>query len=884
MGTMDTLSCPAKTCGRLAPDAVLRRLHTSQNGLSGTEAAERRERFGPNRGPKAPKAGLASRVIAQFTSPLILIMAGAAIIMPFIGFTEDAYIILFVLTFNTIVGLVQEGRASRALQTLESLFGKTATVRRDGRPVEIPAEDITVGDIVILKEGDRIPADGRFIADSGLRVDESSLTGESVLVNKTSAALDELTADAALGDIRNAAYAQTAVVSGNAVMVVSAVGADTEFGRIAATLLGKQTDPPLVKKVADLSRFIALSVLIFSGALFAVGLVMGERPVTLLATIVSLAASIIPEGLPIVLTLVLASSVRRMANNNAVVKRLNAVEGLGQVQVICTDKTGTLTQNKLVIQHVRTLDELYRVEGIGFSPAGAVLSSEGHVRYGAVSDLDAIGLACRLFGDDSLRQAEDGSWHAVHDPIQGAMLAMSGRYGVPQDDWDLVEEVPFSYVDKRRSGRWHKDGRSVAFMAGSPESVLAQCDLDADARRHMEDRITHFAREGLRIVGIASRDAALPLAARGPWRFLGFLTMGDTLRPDVIESIAWCRAQGIRVVMITGDHPQTAFSIAQAAGIAESSEQVLNGTELEALSDDALAARLDDITVFSRIAPTHKLRIVEAYRAKGLVTAMTGDGVNDAPALHRADIGVAMGKGGTDVAREAAHLVLLDDDFSTIVEAIKEGRATVSSLRRVISYLFSCGLAEALVITLSVLLKLPLPLFPGQIIWINLITDTFLDVSLGMEPRHGDGGRDHGRLIDRRSALRMLYMGGVMGLLSFLVYLANIGRDAATLTTVTLTALAVFQWFNAWSSRSEHRSIFQLKPFGNRALIAATLTVAGLHLLAVYAPFMHPILHTTPLPASAWEQIAAIGVLVIVADEIWKQVQRRRLRHSAMAA
>lgn len=875
---------PAKSCGAYTVEEILHRVATTQNGLSESEVNRRQKMFGYNTNPKPPKTGLLSRIFLQFTSPLILLLVAAAIIMPFIGFIEDAYIIAFVLTFNTIVGLVQEGRASRALETLESLFSKTATVRREGKPIEIQAKDITIGDIVILKEGDYIPADGRFITDSALQVNESSLTGESIPVHKTSLAITSNTPISGLSDIRNAGYSQTAIASGNALMVVTAIGQYTEFGSIAHTLLEKQTDPPLVEKINKLSKFIALSVLIFSGSLFLIGLALGERPLILLATIVSLSASIIPEGLPIVLTLVLATSVRRMAKNNAVVKRLNAVEGLGQVQVICTDKTGTLTENKLIIQHVRTRNELFHIEGEGFSPIGNVHASSGRIEYGTSPDIDAIGLACRIFGDSSLRQAEDGSWHPLHDPIEGAMLAMSRRYAVPQDEWSCIEEQPFSYINKRRSGRWNRNDTSVAFMAGSPESVISQCAMTHLEKQTMEESISHFAREGLRIIAIASREPSLSLTDPTPWHLLGFLTMGDALRPRIIESIAWCASQNIRVVMITGDHPETAFSIAQAAGIATQVHQVLTGSELEMLTDTELAGRLSSITVFARIIPTHKLRIIEAYRAAGFVTAMTGDGVNDAPALHRADIGIAMGKSGTDVAREAAHLVLMDDNFATIVDAIKEGRATISNLRRVISYLFSCAIAEALVITCSIFLKLPLPLFPGQIIWINLITDTFLDVALGMEPRHGASHQHAGRLFDTPSITRSIYIGVFMGMLAFIVYLTNVEQSTAVLTTITLTTLAVFQWFNAWNSRSEHLSLFQMKPFGNPALIAATLTVMGLHMIAVYAPFMHTILHTTPLSMNTWITIVSLACLVILADELWKFFQRRRLRHAAISA
>jgi magnesium-transporting ATPase (P-type) len=441
------------------------------------------------------------------------------------------------------------------------------------------------------------------------------------------------------------------------------------------------------------------------------------------------------------------------------------------------------------------------------------------------------------------------------------------------DAWDILEERPFSYLLKIRSGRWEREGERISCLAGSPENVLANCEMDPQEKKHATETLATITAEGMRVIGIAERDGDLPLDADIPWRFIGFLGMGDDLRPHVVESVTWCRDQGIRVVMITGDHPSTAFAIAKKAGIATNDTEVLNGPELEAMDDAAFSNVIDRIRVFSRIAPTHKLRIINAFRAHGYLTAMTGDGVNDAPALHQADIGIAMGKSGTDVAREAAHLVLLDDNFATIIAAIQEGRVTVSNVRRVIMYLFSTSAAEAGVITLALILNMPLPLLPGQIIWINLVTDSFLDISLAMEPQHGSRHATNGALIDRRSIIRMSLLAATMTAGTFILYLHNLDvPSVAYRYTITLTTLAAFQWLNAWNARSETRSLMQLSPISNPYLIAATATVIGLHLLAMHTQPLQGLLGLTPLSGSDWAIIIAIVSTVILVDELWKKI------------
>lgn len=868
---MDT-GCSTRTCAPLSAEEVLARFGSTAEGLTADEARRRLNTSGKNHLPKGKKPTLLRRVIAQLTSPLILILCAVAVIVPFIGEAKDALIIVFVLAFNTTIGLVQEGRASRALETLERSFVVTCTVKRDGKKIQVNAEDVVEGDLVLLAEGDQIPADGRWIETEGLRVQEASLTGESSPVDKTADAI-ELEGRTAIGDIVNAGFAQTLVVAGKGTLAVTATGTNTEVGKIAVELSRTQTEPPLAAKVRVLGRTIAIVVLVFSSALFLIGVASGRPALTLFATIASLAVSLIPEGLPIVLTLVLARGVGHMAAKHAVVKRLNAVEGLGQVQVICTDKTGTLTTNELVVRHAWANGHIYDVEGEGFGPEGQVEDKNGVVELGTDEALDSLALAAQLFGDEALRKDEHGEWRVSGDPVNAALLSFSWRYGMAPNGWKTVEEKPFDYKTRLRFARFEREGDLRAYAIGSPESVLGtSTEVPGDVTK----AVHRAAQQGLRVIAIATRDGSLPLNDPSPWTPVGFVAMGDTLRPRVVESVAWCREQHIRVVMVTGDHPDTALAIARAAGIAERAEHVVNGPDLEAMDDTALQTALDTVRVFSRITPEHKVRIVEAYRKKGLLTAMTGDGVNDAPALHQADIGIAMGKGGTDVAREAAHLVLLDDNFATIVDAIKEGRATLANVRRVLMYLFSTNVAEAAVISVTLLAGFPLPLLPGQIIWINLVTDSFLDISLGLEPPHGTEAHRARQtaLVDRHAVIRMLLLGGTMGVGTFMVYAHVLGESPGYVQTMTLTTLAAFQWLNAWNARSETKSISALPPFSNRPLVAATGVVIGLHLLAVYAPPFQALLGTVPLALSDWGIAFGIASSVIAVDEVWKKAGR----------
>jgi P-type Ca2+ transporter type 2C len=842
-------------------------LETSPQGLSSDEAARRRRLAGANELPRPQRPSFIRRFLGQFKSPLIFILLVVAFLMPFVGDSSDAIIILFVLFFNAAVGLIQEGRASRALEALAQTFVETSLVLRGGNEQRVASAELVPGDIVLLREGDHVPADGRLIEAHGLRIDEATLTGESLSVSKTAEALAG--AGFAIGDLRNCVFRQTHVVAGRGTMVVSTTGERTEVGKIALSLSSRETEPPLVKKINRLSRVIAISVGVFSLSLVSFGLFTGRPLLTLIATIASLIVSIIPEGLPIVLTLVLARGVSRMAENQAVVRRLNAVEGLGQVQVICTDKTGTLTTNRLNAMFAVTAGKIFAVEGKGYEPSGSIESGGERVTLNEESDLGRLALACGLLSQGSLKQVA-GNWEAQGDPINAAMLTFALRAGASVEGWQMHEELPFSYTAKRRGGQFTKGEQTVSYMAGSPESILHLCRITKE-----DERFTQFAKQGLRIIALAARAGDSPLSAAQPtWDYLGFIALGDQLRPEVVESIAWCKDEDIRVVMITGDHPETALAIAKRAGIAQTAEEVLNGTEMLQLTDEQLNLRLEQVRVFSRISPDHKLRIVEAYQRQGLITAMTGDGVNDAPALHRADIGVSMGKSGTDVAREASDLILLDDNFATIVAAIQEGRAIIGNVRKVITYLFSTSVAEAIVLAFTLLANLPLPLLPAQILWLNLVTDGFLDVSLAMEPTHRTRHVRQASILDRKAGTRILLLGVTMSIGTLLVYTFSAHRPISEIRSLTLLTLAMFQWMNAWSARSETRSLLSLPPFGNAYLIGATLIVVILQLLAFYTPFLQVLLKTAPLSIGDWGIAASVSLSVLLVDELWKRLRR----------
>ncbi|MEY4731373.1 MAG: hypothetical protein RL681_319 [Candidatus Parcubacteria bacterium] len=876
---------------------VERELQTDiASGLSVANARERLIADGPNALPTRPSEPAWLIFLRQFKSPLIYVLFCAALLVYVIGDTHDAIIIGVVLIFNAAVGAVQEGRARNALDALRRLAETSATVLRDGRELIIPDQDVVDGDIVILKEGEKVPADLRIIESRNLRVDESSLTGESVRVHKHTEPIRR--EGMSLGDQTNMVFKGTVVVGGLGRGIAVATGSRTELGKIGAAIAGVDAEIPLAKDIRHLSRVIVIAVFVLSALLFLFGIGAGRPMREMFSTVVALAVSIIPEGLPLVMTIILATGVWRMARRNALVKKLQAVEALGQANIIAVDKTGTLTENELVVRRVFAGERLFMVDGTGYEPKGKIhIAGAGPARAVSYPALQLIGKLAAFTADAQVAfREEQALWQVSGDPTEAAMIAFAEKLGFAREELlraqPLVEEEPFDYGTKYHAAAYRNGQGMLVVVAGAPETILARCSfaflntgvspLGSEGRANAEDIFHQLSGEGLRVVGLAYRD--IP-SGKHPQLddprdlvFAGFLGMEDSLRPEVPGAVARARAAHVRLVMMTGDHRLAAVSIATQAGIWREGDAVVTGDELKDMNDAELGAVLRRTTVFARITPQDKMRIIEAYQREGDVVAMTGDGVNDAPSLVAANLGVAMGRIGTEVAKDAADIVLLDDDFGTIVAAIEEGRGMYATIKKAILYLFSTNLGELLAVVGAIVIGLPLPVLPAQILWLNLVTDPFMGAALAVEPKE-EGlltktfRRPNRYLIQSSMVSRAVLMGGTMMVGTLLLFGYYSWNAPLRATTVALTALAVFQWLNAWNCRSDKASAFK-GVFANRALVWALLGSAALHVFVVYTPFMQKILFTVPLAPIDWALAIGVSFSVVAVEELRKFVAR----------
>lgn len=875
---------------------VVRELESSDAGLSAAEAVLRLREFGGNVLPEPKRASILSLFASQFASSLIFVLALSALAIYLLGETHDAFIILGVLLFNAIVGTVQEGRAQQTLDALRQFVETTATVLRDDQEFVIPDSHVVPGDIIIVREGDRIPADARIISVQNLRVDESSLTGESIPVQKVEEEND--TESESPSDQPCMLFRGTHAVTGTATAVVVATGTLTMIGGIAQRISTIDTEIPLKAEVRWLSHQIIKVVVVMSVVLFAVGMWRGLGALEMFKTVVSLSVSVIPEGLPIVMTLVLASGVWRMGKRNALVKRLQAVESLGQARIIAVDKTGTVTRNELVVRAAWADEKLFAVAGDGYEPVGTISLEGKTVDAANHPEFLYLAKAAALTANASVSYApQEQTWRVSGDPTEAAMIVFAEKAGFKQQDLlhesPLLGEIVFDYTLKYHAMLHDVDGNPLLSVAGASEAVLALCsdirrdgknhELSSSKKRELEEIAAAMSEEGLRVIAIAAKAHASKEIAPDALRelsFVGFLGMQDTVRPEAAEAVERAHGAGVRVVMITGDNAITARAIARQAGIWKEGDRVLTGADIADLSEEELAEHLHNVSVFARVTPEHKLHIIGAFKARGELVAMTGDGVNDAPSLVAADLGVAMGKIGTEVAKEAADIVLLDDNFGSIVSAIEEGRAIYKAVKKVILYLFSTSAGEVLTITAALFLGLPLPVVAAQIIWLNLVTDGFLDMALAMEPKEkgllrGTFERSNRMLMDKLALQRIAVMAVPMAAGTLLLFSQYYAVDIMKGWTVSLTVLAVFQWFNAWNCRSEHQSVFSQNPFSNPYLLGATAIVVSLQLAAVYVPFLQHLLRTVPLSLSEWLLIIAVASSIIAAEEIRKFYSRR---------
>ena len=874
---------------------IIEILQTNKNGLSQEEVSERLKKYGLNKLPDAKLDNIFWIFLRQFQSPLVYILIIASFIVFFMKEFVDGSIILFVLFFNAIVGTFQEGKAQNTLLALKNFSETNTTVLRDGKETVVPDYEVVPGDILLLQEGDKVPADARIIHSNNLTIDESSLTGESVPVQKFEKVLSSQSVQ--IADQKNMAFKGTHVVAGNGKAIAVVTGLNTVLGTISKEVSVINTEIPLKVNIRYLTRLIIITVLIICSSIFVLGVFLGHPVREMFATVVSLSVSIIPEGLPIVMTLVLATGVWRMSKRNALVKKLQAVEALGQARVIAVDKTGTLTKNEITLQKVYVNGKMFSVSGDGYNPEGAITLHEEKIEPLNHQDLVLCGKIA-VFGANNgvIFDDEKRLWLATGDPTESAISVFAQKVGfhknVLEKESPKLFEIPFDYKNKYHAASHRVDGSIFTTVIGAPEEILDRASrvwkdgkskkLEQDTKKELESRLLEMYRQGLRVLAFGVQDKEIEDLKSEDMKDLtivGFFGLKDALRPEVHGAMAKAISAGIKVVMITGDHKITAEAIAKEAGIYHDGDTVLTGEDIDSLSEDEFVDMLPKVSVFARVTPEHKLKIVRAYKRKGVIVAMTGDGVNDAPSLVAADLGISMGRIGTEVAKEASDIVLLDDNFASIISAIEEGRSIYKTIKKVILYLFSTSIGEAFTIMGALLLGLPLPLLAAQIVWLNFVTDGFLDVSLAMEPKEEGllkGTYEHPKkyLIDGIALQRMAIMALPMTIGTLFLFNGYYKGDIVKAQTVSLTMLAVFQWFNAWNCRNEKKSLLQLNPFSNKFLVGATVIVVLLQLVAVYNPVMQDVLHTTALSLHDWLIIVPIASSIIIFEEIRKIIYR----------
>jgi magnesium-transporting ATPase (P-type) len=885
----------------LALPDLFRAVQADESGLGENEARSRLEQHGPNQLPQQPPTPTWWILLRQFHSPLIYILALAAGVSAAIGDFTDAGFIAAVLAINALIGGYQEWRAEQSSRALQQLLRIRATVVRDGEAREIDAEQVVPGDIVWLESGNRVPADLRLLQAHGLEIDESLLTGESLAVVKDPAWRGE--ASTPVADRRNLAYAGSIVLRGRAKGVVVATGLRTVVGQLARdVLLTVGGRPPLLERMERFAHNVASAIVAAVSAVAAYGiLVLGHGVGEMFLFAVALAVSAIPEGLPAALTVALAIATTRMARRGVIVRRLAAVEGLGSCTLIASDKTGTLTCNELTVRAIHLpRGETLTVTGAGFAPSGEVQRAGLPLPAGGDEELGRLARAAVLCNEGDLHQ-RDGAWVWRGDPTDLALLALAHKLGLTREvvlaDAPQVNEIPFE-PERQFAATFHQlSGEVRAFVKGAPERVLAMCRASAGDLERWRAEAEAMAERGYRVLALADGPADGLQPRQAPpdpagLSFLGLVGMIDPLRAGVKEAVAQCHQAGITVCMITGDHPVTALAIARDLGLADRPEQVVAGRELEGKSAAELAAIVQRVRVFARTTPRQKLELVEAARRAGHFVAVTGDGVNDAPALRAANIGVAMGRSGTDVAREAAELVISDDNFNTIVAGVEEGRVAYDNVRKVIYLLISTGAAEVLLIGLALVAgpTLPLPLLPVQLLWLNLVTNGIQGIALAFEPSEGDvlrrpprppGEPIFNHLMLERTVVAAVVMAAVALVLFWCVVpqpdAPDYDRQADSARNLLLLLMVLFENVHIGNCRSETKSALSLSPLRSPFLLLGALAACAVHVLSMHLPLMQAILRTEPVSLRMWAVLLLLALTIFVAIELhkWSWARRR---------
>ena len=881
---------------------VFKRLKTSPKGLSEEEVRKRLQIYGYNVFKEKKKRAIII-FINQFKSILILILIIAAIISFFLGSKLDALSIIAIVILMGLMGFIQEFRAERALEKLKAMTTPQCTVIRNGKEKTISITELVPGDIVLLNEGDKVPADIRLFETENLEIDESSLTGESIPVEKNANII--LSKDTPVAERKNMAFMGTYVTKGKGKGVVVATGMQTEIGKIAKFLLeAKEEKTPLEIELDKFGKRIGIILIIICLIVFfSLTFIAKERIIEALLLSIALAVAAVPEGLPAITTVILTLGAWRMVKRNALVRRLAAIETLGSCNVICVDKTGTITKGEMTVRQIFTGNRLYKVTGIGYEPRGEIIELDEIKKLKPNKALEFLLKCCIIHNVEEVSLIkEDNQWKIKGPPTPGAALVL-GYKAFNENEinklinkYPVVRTLPFDRFRKRRSTIHKVGNRFLVIVSGAPEVLLNQCTkillddgsekpLTKDERNRIIQMINNFASRGFRTYAFAYRyfdnmnlEKVTPETAERELTFLGLLGIIDPPREGVKDAIKVCKRAGIKIIMITGDHKLTAMSIAKEIGLEVSEDKVLEGRDLDSMEDKELEKIVDKVTVYARVTPEHKARIVKLLKKKGYIVAMTGDGVNDAPALKLADIGVAMGIRGTEVAKEAADLILLDDNFVTIVEAVKEGRVIFENLKKPINYLLTCNFGEILTIFGSAMIGLPEILKPIHLLWINITTDALPAIALGLEPaepglmERPPRRKDEG-IITNRKIIYYIVMGTILAILTILFFSLALSVNLTFAQTVAFTMLALSEFGRALSSRSEINPIWKLP--NNKWLWPALLVSTFLQLMVIYIPPLTAIFHTTPIPPYIVPLIILATLIIFVIDEVRKLLKIR---------
>ena len=871
-------------------DEVIAYLRTGLTGLAGAEAAERLTVYGPNELQAGTRVSAWQTLAAQFQNVLILILLGATLVSGFLGHTLEAAVITVIVLFAVLLGFIQEHRAGRALEALKKMAAPVARVLRDGQEITVASRDLVPGDVVLLRTGDRVPADARVTQAINLAVDESALTGESSAVEKRVSALDD--ERLSLGDRKNMTYAGTLVAYGRGQAVVVSTGMSTEFGHVARLVESVEASrTPLQENLDRLGATLGKAALVVVALVVVIGLLRGLPAIEMFMFGIALAVAVVPEALPAVVTISLAIGVRRMVKRNALVRRLPIVETLGSTSVICTDKTGTVTKNEMTVRQLLADEQLIEVSGAGYDPTGQFL--DGGRTVGPPAAVAAM-LRAAVLASDARLVARDGRWHVEGDPTEGALLVAARKAGLDPDHLAEEEprtaEIPFT-SERRRMTTLHTTAAGViAYSKGAADEVLAGCTtqwrsgLDAPLTPSDCERIRavehRMAGEGLRVLAIARKNSASLEDAETGMTLLGLVAMMDPPRPEARDAVQVCEAAGIRAVMITGDHPLTASTIAKELGMLKN-WRVVSGRELEAMSDEDFKQQVADIGVYARVSPADKLRVVEAWQQRGQIVAMTGDGVNDAPALKKADVGIAMGITGTDVSKEAAGMTLLDDNFASIVASVEEGRIVFGNIKKYLMYLLSCNVGEIVLLAGAVIAGFPLPLSAVQILYVNLATDGLPALALAVDPPEKDlmrrRPRDPRIGIFTRPVVMMLLVAGLWSAvvnMALFTWLLRSGRPLSEVMALTFVTLVLIQFFNAYNCRSDRLSILH-RPFANRWLNMAVGWELVLLIVILDVPFFQRAFGTFTMTASDWMLTISLAFSIVPVVEVVKWMARR---------